>query len=88
MHKAIFFDRDGTLIKTNISSRNTPISIKTKTEIRNNKTTLGNVKQIYNHYQNIIDKLYFCGLFESGLFGSLKFKSKSDKTPVTLTLTT
>ena len=34
MHKAIFFDRDGTLIKTNISSRNTPISIKTKKEIK------------------------------------------------------
>ena len=34
MHKAIFFDRDGTLIKTNISTRGTPISIKTKKEIK------------------------------------------------------
>ena len=46
MHKAIFFDRDGTLIKTNISSRNTPISIKTKKEIK-----------IYKFVKTILRKL-------------------------------
>ena len=46
INKAIFFDRDGTLIKTNISKFNTPLAVKTKKEIK-----------IYKSVKPILNKL-------------------------------
>ena len=61
MHKAIFFDRDGTLIKTNISTRGTPISIKTKKEIKIYKfvkTILRILKKKYLIFQSLMSLLH------------------------------
>ena len=43
-NKAVFFDRDGTLIKTFTNKRNKPIAIKTLNDFK----LLNNVKQIVN----------------------------------------
>ena len=48
LKKAIFLDRDGTIIKTNLSKKNTPIAIKSIKELK----ILPNVKKILNKLKN------------------------------------
>jgi len=50
MKKAIFFDRDGTLIKTNLSKKNTPISIKTIKELKIFSSVPSILKKLKNDY--------------------------------------
>ena len=45
--KALFFDRDGTIIKSNISDKNKPIAIKTLQECR----IYPSVKKILNKFK-------------------------------------
>ena len=53
-NKAIFFDRDGTLIKTFISKKNIPIAIKNYEDIKfenNSNLVVKHFKKIFNfHY--------------------------------------
>ncbi len=49
--KAIFFDRDGTLIKTFISKKNKPIAIKKIKDFRLLKNTKKVVKKLSNKYK-------------------------------------
>lgn len=50
MKKAIFFDRDGTLIKTNLSKKNTPIAIKTIKELKIFSSVPSILKKLKNDY--------------------------------------
>ena len=50
MKKAIFFDRDGTLIQTNLSKTNTPVSIKTIKELKIFSSVPSILKKLKNDY--------------------------------------
>jgi len=52
--KAIFFDRDGTLIKTFVSKNNNPVAIKILKDFRLIKNTKSVIKKLSNKYLIIV----------------------------------